>query len=89
MPRLEKDHHLVGYDVIIEKGNKDIVHHMDITECDPNLFNENDPLDGAECGNVNPQTNPRNKCSNWVFTWVIFALFLSIDYLLGGEIMRY
>jgi hypothetical protein len=75
MSRLEKDHHLIGYDVFIEKGNKDILHHMDITECDPSLFNENDPLDGAECGVVNPQTNPRNKCSTWVFTWVILIHF--------------
>ena len=71
---------MIGYDMIIQKENKDIVHHMDISECDSSLFDENDPYEGVECGPVKLPNSPRNKCFNLIVAWVCFFHLINLNF---------
>lgn len=79
MPKLDKKHHMIGYDIIINKESRDLVHHMDIYDCNVNLFDEKTLYNGTECGPVKIKDSPRQKCSSLVVAWVkICSIFLNL-----------
>lgn len=65
------DRHLIRYEVLSTKANKDVFHHLIMYECDERLDFSSDPNMGHECGNVRPQIEIQ-RClgSQIVAVWV-------------------
>ena len=87
MPKLDKKHHMIGYDIIINKESRDLVHHMDIYDCNVDLFDEKTLYNGTECGPVKIKDSPRQKCSSLVVAWVkICSIFCKLIFIIQSFI---
>lgn len=76
VPEFDETVHMIRYQMLVEKQNKDIVHHLVIHECPDSTVDtlgtyDASSLPGYECGMVSP---PRvvNRCLNSAMTvaWV-------------------
>lgn len=78
LPVFEQDVHMIKYEMIVDKRNKDMVHHLLVHECDKsNLQGE---IHGDECGSVNPPPDT-SKClqSSLIAAWVIKQGFKNLE----------
>ena len=69
-PQFSSDVHIIRYDILIDKPNSDLVHHMDFYEC-PLDFELNGLETGHECGAVWPP-NQISRCfgGQFMIAWV-------------------
>ena len=79
MPEYNEDVHLIRYDIKMQRGNVDIVHHIVIYECDLDVLeSKNYTLYGHECGAILPPKDMQNCLSTGttVMVWVGTKKFL-------------
>lgn len=76
VPQFDEPMHMIRYQMLVEKNNRDIFHHLVIHECPESTVNtiSSIGLVGHECGMVNPPSYVR-RCleSAIIVAWVIFG----------------
>lgn len=70
MPTYDKDLHLIQFEMLINKNNKDIVHHYDVHECDNEYIHTQNIT--QECNNVALPQHVNQNCQGRLFVaWAV------------------
>lgn len=76
LPEIKEDLHMTGVNIKIDRDSRDLIHHLDVYECDTDEEITDDKIVGKECGPVNNNyvrynCFKREMITNWV-NWDFF-----------------
>ncbi|CAF4815441.1 unnamed protein product, partial [Rotaria sp. Silwood1] len=60
--------HAIAREILVDKNNRDLVHHMLMFECDPSIVSDDNDLSNDLCDNLLQQLQPcfANSATGWV-----------------------
>ncbi|XP_041108248.1 DBH-like monooxygenase protein 1 homolog isoform X2 [Polyodon spathula] len=69
IPEVDRKHHIIKIEPLIQKGHENVVHHMLLYQCDSNL-NDTDLEMGHECFHPN-MPDSYFTCESVIFAWAV------------------